>query len=123
MGARDFFPIDLIDAERDSGFSQQEIENTDAHYAEQPPTISAVVYPLSLSRRIVKMRLPGDRVGYQLQRYGRYFFDKSNKQPGWLPDLGFSIHDPVFAVQYFQTSFAEMRGQGTRIIEVTDGAE
>jgi hypothetical protein len=120
MAARDFFPTDLTDAERQVGFVRREIENPDAHYSAQPPTIPAVVFSLSSVRRIVKMRLPGDRIGYQLQRYGRYSFSDTNKAPEWLPDLNFSIHDPAFAVEYFQSAFAAERGAGSRIVEVTD---
>ena len=121
MAAKDYFPTEVTDGERNAGFSQQQIENPDAHYAGHPPTINAVVYPLSLSRRIVKLRLPGDRIGYQLQRFGRYVFDKSNNKPEWLADLNFSIYDPAFAIPYFQTELADVRGQGSQIVEVVEG--
>jgi hypothetical protein len=121
MAAQDHYPTDLTEDERDTSFKQQEIENPDAHYAGQPATISAIVHALTSSRRIVKIRLPGGRIGYQLQRYGRYFFRRTDS-PEWLPDLNFSIHDPAFAVQYFQSAIADLRGQGNRIEEITDGS-
>jgi hypothetical protein len=122
MAAADLFPTDLTEGERSTGFVQQAIENPDAHYVGQPQTITAVVCTLSASRRIVKIRLPGDRVGYQLQRHGHYSFFTTGRKPEWLPDLNFSIHDPVFAVQYFQSELAEARGMGSRIVEVTDSS-
>ena len=68
MAVANLFPSELTDQERDAGFVAKRIENPDAHYAGHPPTIEAVVYSLSPSRRIVKRLLPGTRIGYQLQR-------------------------------------------------------
>jgi hypothetical protein len=106
-----------------AGFAHQQIENPDAHYRGKAPTIAAIVAVLSATRRILKVRLPGDRVGYQLQRCGRYAFAKGQKEPEWLHDLNFSIPDPAFAVQYFQSQLADVLGMGSRIIEVTDSKE
>jgi hypothetical protein len=120
MAALDWFPGDLTDAERDAGFDHRDIANPDAHYVGQPPTLRAVVHILSASRRIVKLRLSDNRVGYQLQRLGRYSFPGANQGPDWLPDLNFSILDPAFAVQYFQSAITEARGMKSRIIEVAE---
>jgi hypothetical protein len=117
MTAADLFPSELTDQEREVGFAVKKIENPDGHYAGYPPMIDAVVYTLSPSRRIVKRLLPEGRVGYQLQRHGRYSFNPPGTVSSWLPDLDFSVPDLAFVVQYFQTPEAEARGQAQKIIE------
>ncbi len=123
MAASNWFPEDLTDSERHAGFEHRDIVNPDAHYVGQPPTIRAVVHRFSESRRIVKRRLSDNRIGYQLQRFGRYSFSAAKRDLEWLPDHVYSIPDPAFAVQYFQSAIAEARGMGSRIIEVSDESQ
>jgi hypothetical protein len=123
MAAADLFPSELTDLEREVGFVVRKIENPDGHYAGYPPTIDAVVYSLSPSRRIVKLLLPEGRIGYQLQRYGRYSFKPPGAASSWLPDQNFSVPDPAFVVEYFQKPEAEARGAGQKISECRADAQ
>lgn len=122
MASQDFLPTDLTQQEQAAGFSLHAIDDP-FHTVGQLSTVSAVICALSPSRRIVKLILPGDRIGYQLHRYGRYFFAPPTSHLEWLLDLTFSIPDPGVAVQYFQSDLARMCGQGDRIIEALAGPQ
>lgn len=120
MASQDFLPTDVTPQEQAAGFSLQTIDNP-FHAAGQPLKVRAVICTLSPSRRIVKLILPGDRIGYQLHRYGRYFFTPPTSRSEWLLDLDFSIPDPSVAIQYFQSDLARMLGHKDRIIETLEG--
>ncbi len=118
MAAQDLHPTDLTDSERDAGFVLTTIDNPLPRPGGHPRTVRAVVLELSPTCRVVKLRLAEGRVGFQLQRYGRYPH-APDRPPEWLPDSNCAIPDPATAVEYFDSGLAGRRGFGRQIVEAS----
>jgi hypothetical protein len=113
-----FYTFDAItDAERAAGFRLEEVDNPDAGRFGSPPKIQAVVYWCSPSRIILKARLPGERLGYQLYHYGQYSWGATEVAPAWLRGKQFSIPDPAFVVANLE-DIATLLHKNYGIVEV-----
>jgi hypothetical protein len=80
------YPTEITPAEAAAGFRTVEIESPDGQLSGHAATLSAVVYRVDASHRVVKMAHPG-RPGhyYAVQMFGRFSFDPEGRRAKWLP--------------------------------------
>jgi hypothetical protein len=99
MSAKDLFPTDINDFERQEGFEVVATANPDTAYGGHLATIQAVVRQVDKSHRVIKMRDSCGNVTYKLQRFGRPVFQDERQQPGWYPFGDEADNDPGIAVE------------------------